>query len=173
MGCRGMSEGGVRMRGGLLAGIAVAALLVAGCEQQPHSGAVLDSSIAGSASAPSAGTSPGAAPSTPSSPGPTSAAGGCATTSLIIGNADNGKTLCTRPGAALLVLLANGSGPIQHSGPLTPRPDGRLMLMRGETGAAYTAGRAGRGPGRARAAVGTAAPAPAPPAGPCRTVLLP
>jgi hypothetical protein len=141
------------MRGGLLAGMAVIALLVAGCGQQPG-GTVLDSSIAASSSsAASAGSSPGTLPGTspgaaantpPASSQPTSAAGGgCASARLTISNADNGKTVCVRPGTALLVLLRDGAGPIRYSGPLTPRPDGRLMLMRGETGAAFTAGRAG------------------------------
>jgi hypothetical protein len=107
-------------------------LLIAGCGQQAH-GAALDASVSGSSSA-----------SVPTSPEPTpTASGTCASARLTVTNADNGNTLCVRPGTALLVLLRNGTGPIRYSGPLAPRADGRLMLMRGVTGAAFTAVRPG------------------------------
>ena len=114
------------MRGGLLASVAVGASLIAGCGQQLGSG-VLDSATTSVASASVSGA----------------AADSCAAMRLTIGNADNGKRLCVRPGAKVLVLLVHGIGAIQASGPLTPRADGALMLMRDETGAAFTAERAG------------------------------
>jgi hypothetical protein len=47
---------------------------------------------------------------------------------LVLGNADNGESLCVRPGAAILVLLTGQTGPITAEGPLTPHSEGILSL---------------------------------------------
>ena len=67
---------------------------------------------------------------------------------LTLGNRDNGTAFCLRSGQHVLVYL-NGSpahmwGPIHSvSSDLRPAPNGHLMLMRGVTGAFFTAVRPG------------------------------
>jgi hypothetical protein len=58
-------------------------------------------------------------------------------------NADNGETLCVRPGAVVLVLLSNAAGGIRAVGPLTARPEVLPMLLPGVRGAAYAADQPG------------------------------
>ena len=62
-----------------------------------------------------------AAPS-PSALAPPSAApaSDCAATTLTITNADNGKTICVRPGTRITVKLTNATQPLQYTGPLEP-----------------------------------------------------
>ena len=67
---------------------------------------------------------------------------------LTLGSRDNGGTYCLRVGQEVIVYLqgspAHMWAPIRSdSGDLRPRPNGSLMLMRGVTGAAFTAVRPG------------------------------
>jgi hypothetical protein len=62
---------------------------------------------------------------------------------VTVTNADNGETLCVRPGGVVLVLLSNARGDIRASAPLTARPAALPSLLPGVRGAAYTASRSG------------------------------
>jgi hypothetical protein len=62
---------------------------------------------------------------------------------VTVTNADNGETLCVRPGAVVLVLLSNATGEIRESGPLTATPEVLPMLLPGVKGAAFAAGQPG------------------------------
>jgi hypothetical protein len=62
---------------------------------------------------------------------------------VTVTNADNGETLCVRPGAVVLVLLSNATGDIRATGPLTARPEVLPKLLPGLKGAAFTAGQPG------------------------------
>src|ERR1035438_1714078 len=67
---------------------------------------------------------------------------------LTLGSRDNGSTFCLRVGQQVIVYLqgspAHMWAPIRSdSGALRPAPNGSLMLMRGVTGAAFTAARPG------------------------------
>jgi len=96
---------------------------------------------------PTATTSPTAAGS--GGPAATGTCGGTAKPAppggtLTLGNRDNVGTFCLRVGQHVLVYLhgspAHRWAPIHSdSGALQPSPNGRLMLMRGVTGAAFAA----------------------------------
>lgn len=106
--------------GGSLASLAVVVPLiaVAGCGQ-PSRGPVLDSSVA---AAPSQSLSPSAASTAE-----------CATATLTITNADNGKTVCVRPCTQIRVELTNTTQPLQHTGNLEPRsPNEFTALSKGQ-----------------------------------------
>ena len=62
---------------------------------------------------------------------------------MTVTNADNGETLCVRPGAVVLVLLSNTTGGIRTSGPLTATPEVLPMLLPGVKGAAFAASQSG------------------------------
>jgi hypothetical protein len=67
---------------------------------------------------------------------------------LTLGSRDNGSTFCLRVGQQVIVYLqgspAHMWAPIRSdSSALRPAPNGSLMLMRGVTGAAFTAARPG------------------------------
>jgi hypothetical protein len=62
---------------------------------------------------------------------------------VTITNADNGETLCVRPGAVVLVLLSNATGGIRASAPLTARPEVLPRLVPGIKGAAFAASKPG------------------------------
>jgi hypothetical protein len=62
---------------------------------------------------------------------------------VTVTNADNGETLCVRPGAVVLVLLSNATGDIHATGPLTSRPGVLPRLVPGVKGAAFAADKAG------------------------------
>ena len=67
---------------------------------------------------------------------------------LTLGSRDNGGTYCLRVGQEVIVYLqgspAHMWAPIRSdSSDVRPRPNGSLMLMRGVTGAAFTAVRPG------------------------------
>jgi hypothetical protein len=67
---------------------------------------------------------------------------------LDIGNSDNGSSLCVRRGTGVLVMLKGTPthkwAPIRvSSAALVPKPNGRLMLERGVTGAYFVATRPG------------------------------
>jgi hypothetical protein len=112
------------MRGGLLAGAAVTALLVAGCGHQAVA-PVLDSAVA----------------SAPSDTSGTDA--GCASVGIMVTNADNGKTLCVYQGTNVLVMLTTDSGGIRVTGPMTEEPALVPALVPGIEGAAYIASQQG------------------------------
>jgi hypothetical protein len=120
----------------------------------PAAGATTDPPP-GAAAAPAVGTAanppanPPVGAATPAaSPEASPSAGGkrhgeaCSAAGLVITDADNGRTLCARPGTAVIVLLTHASG-VQVAGPLTPRPDILPMLVQGTTGASFAAGRPG------------------------------
>jgi hypothetical protein len=111
------------MRGGLLAGAAVIALLVAGCGHQAVA-PVLDSAVA-------------------SAPTPSDTPAGCASVGIMVTNADNGKTLCVYQGTNVLVMLTTDSGGIRVTGPMTEEPALVPTLVPGIEGAAYIAGQPG------------------------------
>jgi hypothetical protein len=88
-----------------------------------------------SASAPSGGSCGGGAKPAPSG-------------TLTLGNRDSGSTFCLRVGQQVMVYLQGSPSrmwaPIRSdSSALRPAPSGRLMLVRGVTGAAFTAARPG------------------------------
>jgi hypothetical protein len=58
---------------------------------------------------------------------------------VTVTNADNGETLCVRPGGVVLVLLSNATGGIRASAPLTAQPEVLPMLVPGVKGAAFAA----------------------------------
>jgi hypothetical protein len=116
----------MRVRGSVLAGVAAVALLVTGCGQRAVA-PVLDSAVAASPS-----------PTALASPSP-SATPTCSTTGITVTNADNGETLCVRPGTVVLVMLSNATGGIRASGPLTPHPEVLPTLVPGVQGAAFAA----------------------------------
>jgi hypothetical protein len=62
---------------------------------------------------------------------------------VTITNADNGETLCVRPGSVVLVLLSNATGGIRASAPLTAKPEALPRLVPGVKGAAFAASKAG------------------------------
>lgn len=129
-----------------LAAVALGAMVLAsGCGQQ-HQGA--PAGPPRSASAPASGA-PAPSP-VPGDPGTAATCGSAAPpVSLItVTYADNGRTLCVRPGTTVQVYLqgtpTNRWSPIHASGGvLTPRAHGRLMLRLGVTGASFLADHAG------------------------------
>ena len=124
----------------LVAVAACAAVLASGCGQQ-HAGTPAGPPL--SASSPAA---PMPSPA-PGDPGPTAKCGSTAPPiSLItITYADNGRTLCVRPGTAVQVYLKGTAVsrwlPIHTSNKsvLAPHANGRLMLVAGVTGASFLA----------------------------------
>jgi hypothetical protein len=125
-----------------------AVVLASGCGQQ-HSGTPAGPPLSAPSSA-AASSSSSAAPvpsPEPGDPGATARCRGAAPpTSLItITYADNGRTLCVRPGTAVQVYLkgvaANMWSPIRTSNKavLAPHANGRLMMMVGVTGASFLA----------------------------------
>jgi hypothetical protein len=59
---------------------------------------------------------------------------GCATAALTITNADNGKTICVRPGTRIQVELPDSTQPPQHTGPLEPRSPTAFTALSGGEG---------------------------------------
>jgi hypothetical protein len=107
----------------LLVSVVSLVSLVSGCGQRAVA-PVLDSAIA--------------TPTVTPSPAPS-----CSSTGVTVTNADNGETLCVRPGAAVLVLLSDATGDIRVTGPLTAHPEVLPMLVPGVKGAAYAASEPG------------------------------
>jgi len=62
---------------------------------------------------------------------------------VTVTDADNGKTLCVRPGAIVLVMLNNAAGGIRASEPLIARSGVLPMLLPGVMSAAFAAGQPG------------------------------
>jgi hypothetical protein len=117
-----------------------AVLLASGCGQQ-HQGIPAGPPLSTTAPAP-----PAPSPA-PADPGPTARCGSTAPpiNLITITYADNGRTLCVRPGTAVQVYL-KGAGssrwlPIHTSNEavLAPHANGRLTLMAGVTGASFLA----------------------------------
>jgi len=133
----------------VLAAAALGAVaVITGCGQQ-HAGA-------GASGGTTAIATPSATPhsTAAASPASVAASSGCHgvmpaphDNQVVITNADNGRTLCVRPGTAVLVYLKDLAGrwaPIRaSSAALEPRANGHLMLMRGVTGASFRAARLG------------------------------
>ena len=74
---------------------------------------------------------------------------GCHGTSTAITQADNGKTVCVRVGGAVAVLLRSGDShlwlrPLASGSALKPAPSGEASLVKGMTGAWFSAVRPGR-----------------------------
>jgi hypothetical protein len=113
------------MRGGLLAGTAVIALLVAGCGQRAVA-PVLDSAVASAGPSGTSGTD-----------------AGCASIGIMVTNQDNGKTLCVHQGTNVLVMLTTDSGGIRVTGPMKEEPALVPALVPGIEGAAYIASQPG------------------------------
>jgi hypothetical protein len=143
----------MRVRVARLASVAVVALMLTGCGQRPGA-PVLDSAIAVSPvppasthAAPTVSPSPTVFPSSPASGTPSPEASpppsDCSSTGVTLTNADNGETLCVRPGSVVLVLLSSAVGDIRASGPLATRPGLLPTLLPGVKGAAFAAGNPG------------------------------
>ncbi len=127
----------------LMAAALGAMVLASGCGQQ-HAGTPAGPPLSTSASA-----APHPSP-VPGDPGAASCGSAAPPIALItITYADNGRTLCVRPGTAVQVYLrgaaTNRWSPIHTSNKavLAPRVSGRLMVMVGETGASFLAGHRG------------------------------
>jgi|SRR5215831_12694473 len=119
-------------------------MLASGCGQQ-HAGTPAGPPL--SASSPS---SPSAAPVPSPVPDDPGVAAGCSSAAppislITITYADNGRTLCVRPGTAVQVFLKGAAAarwsPIHTSNRavLAPHANGRLMVMVGETGGSFLA----------------------------------
>lgn len=125
-----------------LAAVAIGlAVLASGCGKQHQ----------GTPPGPPLASSPPASPlGIPGDPGAASCRGGSApkAAQVTITNTDNGRTVCVRPGAAVLVFL-RGLPPhkwsaIRASGPaLRPHANGHMMLQFGVTGGSFLAVRPG------------------------------
>ena len=129
----------------VLVGVALGAMVLAsGCGQQ-HAGTPAGPPLSPSSSSPSA--VPVVPSPVPGAPGTAAKCGSAAPRiSLItITYADNGRTLCVRPGTAVQVYLKGVAtarwSPIRTSNQavLAPRANGRLMVMAGVTGASFLA----------------------------------
>ena len=127
----------------VLVAVAIGAVLLAsGCGQQ-HEGTPASPPLSTSASAASAAPEPSPVPGVP---GVASCGSATRPISLItITYADNGRTLCVRPGTAVQVYLKGAAtarwSPIHTSNMavLAPHANGRLMVMVGEIGASFLA----------------------------------
>jgi hypothetical protein len=127
-----------------LAAVALGAVVLAsGCGQQ-HAGTPPGPPLSSTSSSPSAAPVPSPVPG---DPGTAATCGSAAPPiSLItITYADNGRTLCVRPGTAVQVYLKAAATakwlPIHTSNKavLAPHANGRLMVMVGVTGASFLA----------------------------------
>ena len=122
----------------VLVAVAISAVVLAsGCGQQ-HAGTPAGPPLSGSASAPLPSPAPG-------NPGAASCGSAARIALITITYADNGRTLCVRPGTAVQVYLKGAAtarwSPIHTSNGavLAPLASGRLMVMVGETGASFLA----------------------------------
>ena len=119
------------------------AVLASGCGQQ-HAGTPAGPPLSASSSTPSAAPEPSPVPG---APGTAAKCGSAAPPiSLItITYADNGRTLCVRPGTAVQVYLKGAAtarwSPIRTSNQavLAPHANGRLMVMAGVIGGSFLA----------------------------------
>lgn len=79
---------------------------------------------------------------------PAAGASAAAGRTVLVTGSDNGKSLCVRPGTGVMVVLRGSPGrrwaPVHAStGALVPRPNGRLALVVGATGAYFVAAHPG------------------------------
>ena len=137
----------------VLAAVALGAVaVISGCGQQ-HTGVSGGPSQAGAPSPLPVGASSPPPAGSPSSPG-VSRAGSCHGGSspqrrvITLTNADNGRSVCVRRGAAVLVYLRGTQASrwsVIHasSGVLRPRANGHGLLALGVTGASFVAVRPG------------------------------
>ena len=129
---------------GVLAGVALVtgmALATAGCGSRAPGTSAGGAASTGSATPTAAGSANPTAAVTCAKPAPPGS-------TLTLGSRDNGSTYCLRVGQQVIVYLqgapAHMWAPIRSdSSALRPAPNGSLMLMRGVTGAAFTAARPG------------------------------
>ena len=140
----------------VLAAVALGAVaVISGCGQ-PHTGAPTGPPQAGAASPLPAGASSPPSVSSPSPPPPpgTRRAGAChggpasRLRVITLTNADNGRSVCVRRGAAVQVYLrgtqaSRWSAIHASSGVLRPRANGHLLLALGVTGASFVAAHLG------------------------------
>ena len=121
-----------------------AMVLASGCGEQ-HAGTPAGPPLSASSS-----SSPSAAPEPSPVPGDPGTAAKCGSAAppislITITYADNGRTLCVRPGTAVQVYLkgaaTNRWSPVRTSNKavLVPHANGRLMVMVGVTGASFLA----------------------------------
>ena len=122
-----------------------ASAMIAACGQQAGTAGVTSASSSGVPSASTTATaSPSASPSGAARAGCHGAIPVPAGHTLNLGNADNGKSFCLPQGGTVLVTLrgtpARMWSPIHASSAvLAPRANGRLLLVRGATGAYFAA----------------------------------
>jgi hypothetical protein len=125
-----------------------AMVLASGCGQR-HAGTPAGPPLSAATS-----PSPSAAPEPSPVPGDPGTAAKCGSAAppislITITYADNGRTLCVRPGTAVQVYLkgaaTNRWSPVRTSNKavLAPHANGRLMVMVGVTGASFLAARPG------------------------------
>jgi hypothetical protein len=137
----------------VLAAVALGAVaVISGCGQQ-HTGAPAGPPRAGAPSPLPTGASslpPASSPSPPGAPraGSCSVGGGPQRRVITLTNADNGRAVCVRRGAAVLVYLRGTQASrwsVIHasSGVLRPRANGHGLLALGVTGASFVAVRPG------------------------------
>jgi hypothetical protein len=123
------------MKSSLTALIVIAVAVVSGCGQQPAG--------SGGSGALGSGSPPVTVGGTGSCQGkPT------ARRTVTVSASDNGKAICVKPGTGVLVMLRGTPtrkwAPIHAtSGVLSPRPNGRLSLQLGVTGAYFVAAHTG------------------------------
>jgi hypothetical protein len=130
----------------LAAAVAIgASAMTVACGQQQGTAGVTSASSSG---VPSSAASPSASPSGTVPAACHGAAPVPAGRPLNVGNADNGKSFCLPKGGTVFVTLlgtpARMWSPVHaSSAALAPRANGRLMLIRGATGAYFAAVRPG------------------------------
>src|SRR5690348_9469278 len=137
----------------VLAAVTLGAVaVISGCGQQ-RTGAAAGPPLAGAPSSLPAGASSPPPASSPSPP-PPGGAGAChgggvpRLRVITLTNADNGRSVCVRRGAAVLVYLRGTQASrwsVIHSssGVLRPHANGHLLLALGVTGASFIAARPG------------------------------
>jgi hypothetical protein len=125
--------------------VALGAVVLASACGPRHAGTPAGPPLSASSS-----SSPSAAPEPSPVPGDPGAAAKCGSAAppislITITYADNGRTLCVRPGTAVQVYLKGAAtarwSPIRTSNKavLAPHANGRLMVMAGVTGASFLA----------------------------------
>jgi hypothetical protein len=127
------------------AAVLAGAVAVAGCAQSPGTPRA---AAGGSATAAAVATRPAGGSPSPAAGPACSPARPAADPALTLTGADNGRTFCVYTGTAIAVFLRGTPGstwtPVRVTAAvLTPRPDPRMMLQYGVTGAAFAVARPG------------------------------